>query len=289
MKKRLPILLFASLLVARATENYRRVQNRLLSTVIVVGCCIFSTAHAYGQFFAVSYNRQNRSVNIENDIQLRSKGVSSNMIDITLADGGENRPLYGKAVGCSQYSIFTNDENANIVVYTTLSGDFLETWCCLEEFPKPRLDEFELVFTINIEVDRLDRIFGRIDYYPDRVWKNIDVDKTDFLFFSPLDWTKDLDKWNNIGDIVAWFYLRGYTTDEIIDALNDYICAYNAEKNGNDDESVFVNMQVEYFKTILPFVGRELRENELIQIAETLNLIYDNSHHKLSASIEKHR
>lgn len=47
-------------------------------------------------------------------------------------------------------------------------------------------------------------------------------------------------------------------------------------------------MQVEYFKTILPFVGRELHENELIQIAETLNLIYDNSHHKLSASIEKH-
>ena len=107
--------------------------------------------------------------------------------------------------------------------------------------------------------------------------------------WTPLDWTKDLDKWNNIGDIVAWFYLRGYTTDEIIDALNDYICAYNAEKNGNDDESVFVNMQVEDFKTILPFVGRELRENELIQIAETLNLIYDNSHHKLSASIEKHR
>jgi len=203
------------------------------------------------------------------------------MIKIEVVDGGVHVPLYGNSQGCSQYSIFTNDERANIVVYTTLSGSFEESWCCLEEFPKPRPDEFEFVFTIDVKINRGDRISGRIDYYPERVWKDIDVATTDFLPWTPLDWNANLDKWNVPSDIVAWFYLRGYNTDEIVDALGDYIRCYNETNKKADMESIFVNMQVEYLNTILPYVGRELHEDELIQIAAALNLIYEKSHKEL--------
>lgn len=234
---------------------------------------------------SIEINRKNWQMTINKDLSgNRSAGVLRNNIIVRIVEENNSvDTLFVNPTGCSQYHLEMNEDDARLTVYTTPC--LYEHCCCLEDLPKPKTDEFEMKFVLDFSKER---IRGKFYYYPENRLRNFSETDLSTFPYTMTDWythalelndiTRALE-WNDIPLMIAWFYHRGYITDEIIFELSFYQDAFNkkAVADSTIDKSHIkeVNSIIETFRIFLPYLDMELREEDLNNFSNSLRKLYE--------------
>lgn len=225
--------------------------------LILTICLYHNTVLAQAKLY---YDINNNSIHIlsklnnnsENEIEIGTGQIEFEMTDTV---NSINCVLY--SIGCSQYSIVTNDEGVDMTIYSwpTL---FHHTDCACEDIQRPEKNDAELILSIHIRNNNIsaqvtfnqsNALYGEPDSYDENV-----------ILEAPNDYVLQFES------IIHYYLSTGIGIYDILSFINKFNNKINVTKLSEEEYKYYLYLKNVY-SYFLPLSGKKIDLEGLIQLA----------------------